>query len=1268
MAFLDYPGLQHFKATENDQVAPVESTTTASQAYEIGEYFWCEGNFCKAKIPIALGDSLVQNTNYTVIKVGDEIENKANTDGYYENMTVGNAEQIVATEGVEDSTPYVFRKAGGGAAIANREADKLIGGTFVWNQIVRIGSDATRTSNGLTAVYDSTNQTITVNGKCTARADLGTIAMAPGSVIKDHIYLIVCGKGDKILTAHSGWNLSTDENNTVYKAIQIKKATNTGDINMTFECFTVDRQFDNVVFYPQVIDLTKMFGETIANYLFSMETATKGSGGAWFRNLFPNEYYAYDTGSLISVNVASHDMVGFNQWDEQWELGRIGATTGQNADTGYDIRSKNYIPALPNTTYCMHNPHTGNIFFYNSKKSFIAASGALDNNATFTTPENCSYIRFCTYGGSSLVSYNHDICINFSSYRNGEYEAYEINTYPIDSEIQLRGIPKLDDNNTLYYDGDIYDPDGTVTRNIGAIDISTINWSANGANSAGTGYIYYTTRSDMVSSSSIRCLKYTSINYINIWENMPVNTCQIVTNYVIFCSSESTASAFKDANIGNSFIYELATPTEDTADPYAANQVVSGGGTEEYVDAGVKAGSRDVSVPVGHNTVYQQDLRAKLQDAPNSPSEDGDYIMRRDGGQNSYVKGEYAEKAGNYPNMTVGNAEQLVSTIGIEDEIPYNFRTSGGAIDIGDRETDMLVGGTIAWNQLTEIADGKWTSGDNNITISVSSGIVTATVAGTAGRWSAATFNLHTSRAIIPGHKFLISAYMMGDHTGFDVAMQNFTPRAAVTNTVGNWTEITKIGVVEEGAYHGFQLQFGPNYASFAVGDKIQGKNTLACDLTQMFGTAIADFIYSIESTTPGAGVAWFKKLFPKPYYAYNAGTLMSVNADSHIMTGFNQWDEQWEKGSLDSNGENIQSNNQIRSKNYIPVLPSTVYCACQNGYGSRDIVVYFYDGLHNMIPYTGAGAYQNGWNSVYLTFTTPNNTRYLRFRTATTYGGTYKNDICINLSWDGERDGEYEPYIEYPYMLDNTLELRGVPKLDASNNLYYDGDTYESDGTVTRKYGVYTFNGTEPWSAYTAWGSSSTYGTPIQIEPITGTDRIFDCVVAKYVSISQNDCLNGLAIGVWMRSDNSSIYVCDPSITSPDSARAKFPQGTVLVYKMTTSTEESADPYQNPQIVDDFGTEEYVDFGVSQGTRDVSIPVGHETTYSPNLRAKLETAPDSPPSDGDYIVRQTNGQNEYVQLVIPQELPNAPTTNGTYKLQLVVSGGTGTLSWVSAT
>ena len=51
-------------------------------------------------------------------------------------------------------------------------------------------------------------------------------------------------------------------------------------------------------------------------------------------------------------------------------------------------------------------------------------------------------------------------------------------------------------------------------------------------------------------------------------------------------------------------------------------------------------------------------------------------------------------------------------------------------------------------------------------------------------------------------------------------------------------------------------------------------------DLTAMFGSTIADYIYSLEQSTAGAGVALFKQIFYKDYYAYNAGgTKVSVDS-----------------------------------------------------------------------------------------------------------------------------------------------------------------------------------------------------------------------------------------------------------------------------------------------------------------------------------------------------------------------------------------------------
>ena len=122
---------------------------------------------------------------------------------------------------------------------------------------------------------------------------------------------------------------------------------------------------------------------------------------------------------------------------------------------------------------------------------------------------------------------------------------------------------------------------------------------------------------------------------------------------------------------------------------------------------------------------------------------------------------------------------------------------------------------------------------------------------------------------------------------------------------------------------------------------------------------------------------------------------------------------------------------------------------------------------------------------------------------------------------------------------------------------------------------------------------------------------------------------------------------------------------GVYMVYELAEPITEEAQPFQSPQIVDDFGTEEYVTSSI--------VPVGHTTQYDSNLRAKLEMAPNSPDGDGDYLVRQTGSQNEYVPYTdgsritaLEGKIPAAPSANGSYILKCTVTDGSTTYAWVA--
>ena len=659
------------------------------------------------------------------------------------------------------------------------------------------------------------------------------------------------------------------------------------------------------------------------------------------------------------------------------------------------------------------------------------------------------------------------------------------------------------------------------------------------------------------------------------------------------------------------------------------SEQASGDATTASTQAGLAAGSATAAETAQGKAETAQGKAETAQ----GKAEDAQAAAEAAAEQAEATLESYAKVDGSYSSMTVGNAEQLVATVGVEDSVPYNFRTSGGSADIGDREVDTVVGGTIAWNQLNKIRSISWTDYHGISFTKVSD--TTVKVTGVASSNSNA--RMYACPNIFPpNHVYLLDGF--DSHIGVRIgnATDKISPCIGKPTTS---TESTVIGYIRADTDFGDGVEMTPQ----------------VFDLTQMFGTTIADYIYTLETATPGAGVAWFRKLFPKPYYAYNAGTLMSVKAARHVMRGFNAWDEQSEKGSYNvTTGAKQTDNSNLRCVNPIPVVPNTTYYFRQATATSNGLL--FYDAAGNYIGYLS----RTGNN----TFTTPENAHYMTFYLSSGYGTTYNHDITINLHWDGERDGEYEPYVEYAYPLGD-VELRGIPKLDASNNLYYDGDVYEADGTVTRKYGVIDL-GTVDWY----YNSGYTVFTSIAIQNIkydvNGPNNV---ICPKYLAspVHSSTSADKTVYTRYVSDTTSGLGIKDSDYTDAAAFKAAM-SGVYLVYELDTPTTEESDPFQSPQIVDDFGTEEYVDAGVTAQTptRDVAIPVGHNTTYQANLRAKLEMAPDSPDGDGDYIVRQTNGLNEYVALT--KELPAAPTTEGTYHLKATVTSGGVTLTWEADT
>lgn len=505
-----------------------------------------------------------------------------------------------------DTTPYSFKAVGD--VYGDRLEDKIVGGTVAWNQLLSPKDGIT--TSGVTFSL-STEGVITLSGTATApviglltnniyHADghkylfrLETIANP-----NDLAFVVGVGSGQPWIS-NAG---TVGAHNVVYTSTY---TTSLGLYNVE------SLNLDGVKLRYVLHDLTQMFGSTIADYIYSLEQSQAGAGVAWFKKLFPKDYYEYNAGELLSVGgLQSHDTVGFNQWDEEWEVGSIDNNGVAIGGTRY-LRT-GYIKVIPSTNYYLKRP-SGNqawLYGYDASGNFVSWSTSnfvyetlFTGISEFEVPSGIYQIRILfdsqTYGGTT---YNHDICINLSNpSRNGEYEPYEKHSYPLDSSITLRGIPKLDASNNLYYDGDEYTSDGKVKRKYGIVDLGTLDWFY--ADTSGHERFYSQILSDAKSVSGKEkansvCSKYpTSTN-----EAVYIHTTDKIFGQdengrvQVYDSAYTDAATFKAAMSGVMLVYELATPTTETATPFTNPQIVSKYGTLEYVTNSI--------VPVGHKTTY----------------------------------------------------------------------------------------------------------------------------------------------------------------------------------------------------------------------------------------------------------------------------------------------------------------------------------------------------------------------------------------------------------------------------------------------------------------------------------------------------------------------------------------------------------------------------------------------------------------------------------------------------------------------------------------
>ena len=235
----------------------------------------------------------------------------------------------------------------------------------------------------------------------------------------------------------------------------------------------------------------------------------------------------------------------------------------------------------------------------------------------------------------------------------------------------------------------------------------------------------------------------------------------------------------------------------------------------------------------------------------------------------------------------VDYTEDLVEYIGkntegevITDNEAYILRQcKGNSVDL------ELVGGSVAWNQLIQNGNFANTSGWSiiNGTFSVSNNVVTIN---SNAAW--AGFRQSQLHDIVADHKYFFSASVKKNVASdilniYPDASEFYEDAIPFSNTT-DWQ--TKEVILRAKTTTSTRRPFVDNQTANA---SWQMKNNMLIDLTALFGSStIADYIYSLEQATAGAGVAWFRKYFPNVYYGYQSSKIESVNVASRKITGKN--------------------------------------------------------------------------------------------------------------------------------------------------------------------------------------------------------------------------------------------------------------------------------------------------------------------------------------------------------------------------------------------
>lgn len=465
--------------------------------------------------------------------------------------------------------------------------DKIGGRTLVWNQLVEFDRPAGSVeANGL-VITTNEDGSILINGTAAKETfcDFGKATYQPG-----HVYLYLGtptgGNSNTWRFGQRNYSRYAGENG-LREPWNFTQNTYVGTLTIAV---AEGAECRNVLFKPQIYDLTTMFG---AGNEPTIEQ---------FCAMFPADYYPYREPVLISFSSKELISQGKNLINlPYYEINSYSKYVSSNL---FDKLPKDVLLVWTADVYSNGNGgyYGPCIIFEDGERKYLEIYGTGIQSSVFTIPSNKTITDILFYAGSgSTVSGYRDIQIERGEIAT-EYVPYQhpVN-YTISAIVQKYFPDGMRSAGVAYDEIDL--ERGVAIQRIAAIDLGSLSWTYDAVNyrmfSDGIAQTVKKPRVEDNWGNNLSCAEYLPI----IWNESKDQFVTLLYSGRIYVKDTrySNAAAFKEAVSGVMLYYELAEPIETPiAEELPSDIEIEAGGSLTFVNDQ----SEDFRVPVPNQQTW----------------------------------------------------------------------------------------------------------------------------------------------------------------------------------------------------------------------------------------------------------------------------------------------------------------------------------------------------------------------------------------------------------------------------------------------------------------------------------------------------------------------------------------------------------------------------------------------------------------------------------------------------------------------------------------